>query len=295
MGFQDAKRFADEGPWAHERRRMSSARRSIARGCVVAALLAAAVAQAHAQESKPEHQSWWWSWGDGSFGMNFGGISYGDGKDRIIGSDKLVHEVRPVSGVKAIELRGPVNVVLKQSAVEKLTVHTDDNLTGVVETTVDDGVLRVGIKDGVSFRSRHAIGVTVELAHLDAVTILSSGDLTGSDFQTDLLRVTVRGSGDVHLDSLRAGTVAVLIQGSGDVRLSGSAPQQGYVIEGSGDVDASELVGRNVAVRIAGSGDADVWATDSLSVDINGSGDVAYRGNASVKKSINGSGDLTHR
>jgi hypothetical protein len=92
----------------------------------------------------------------------------------------------------------------------------------------------------------------------------------------------------VHLDSLRAGTVAVLIQGSGDVRLSGSAPQQGYVIEGSGDVDASELVGRSVAVRIAGSGDANVWATESLSVDITGSGDVEYRGNASVKKSING-------
>jgi len=263
-----------------------------ARLCVSAALLAAGLA--HAQESTPEHQSWWWSWGDGSFGINFGGINYGNGHDRVIGSDKLVHQVRPIAGVRGIELLGPVDVVLKQSPTEKLTVHTDDNLTGFVETTVKDGILRIGIKEGVSFRSKHAIGATVEVPHLSSLKVLSSGDVTCADFQSDLMEITIQGSGDVRMDALRAGTVAVLIQGSGDVRLSGSAAQQGYVIEGSGDVDAAELVGRSVAVRIAGSGDADIWANESLSVDIDGSGDVTYRGKPAIKKSINGSGELKH-
>jgi hypothetical protein len=263
-----------------------------ARLALAGLLLLAGLAQA--QEAAPEHQTWWWSWGDGSFGMNFGGISYGHGPDRVVGSDKLVHQVRPISGVRTIEVRGPVNVVIKQMPTEKLTVHTDDNLAEFVETTVQDGVLRVGIREGAAFRSKHAIGVTVELPKLSAVKVLASGDVNCADFQTDLLEITVRGSGDVHMDSLRAGTVAVLIQGSGDVRLSGSAAQQGYVIEGSGDIDAEELVGRDVAVRVAGSGDASLWATETLSVDIDGSGDVNYRGNPKVKKSIHGSGDLTH-
>lgn len=260
----------------------------------LAALLAALAlaGPAHAQASAPEHQNWWWNWLDSSFGTSMGGVSYGNGHDRIRGSDKLVHQPRPIAGVRGIEIQGPIDVVLKQAPAEKLTLHTDDNLTSLIETPVVDGVLVIGVKEGASFRTRHPIGVTVEVPQLRSIKLMASGDLTCADFATDLLEVTVHGSGDVRFDALRAGTVAVLIQGSGDVRLSGTVPKQGYVIEGSGDVDTGELAGRDVAVRIDGSGDAHVWATESLSVDINGSGDVRYRGKPAVRKTINGSGDL---
>jgi carbon monoxide dehydrogenase subunit G len=267
--------------------------RTLASLGIAAGVLAGAAASA--QDTTPQPQGWWWSWRDGSFGMNFGGVSYGNGANRVIGSDKLVHQPRVIAGVRGIELRGPVNVVLKQAPNEKLTVHTDDNLTGLIETPVQDGILRISVKEGVSFRSKHAVGVTVEVPHLSSIKVLASGDVTCAEFDADLIEITIQGSGDVRIDALRAGTVAVLIQGSGDVRLSGSAPKQGYVIEGSGNVDAGELVGRSVAVRVAGSGDATLWASDTLSVDIDGSGDVSYRGNPVVRKSINGSGDLTHR
>ena len=256
------------------------------------AIAALAAAPVRAQTESSDHQSIWWSWGDGNYGLTFGGVSYGSGRDRVVGSDKLIHQVRPIAGVTGIEVRGPINVVLKQAPAEKLTVHTDDNLVDFIETTVSDGTLRIGVKEGASFRSRHRLGVTVEVPHLRAVRLMGSGDLTCADFETDLLELTIHGSGDARFDALRAGTVAVLIQGSGDVHLSGSTPKQGYVIEGSGDLDASELAGREVAVRINGSGDAHVWSTASLSVDINGSGDVRYRGRPTIRKSINGSGDL---
>jgi hypothetical protein len=266
-------------------------RRTLLAGILIAAATFAG-GVAHAQSSAPEHQGWWWSWVDGSFGMNLGGVSYGNGHDRIVGSDKLVHQPRAISGVRGMELRGPINVVLKQAPVEKLTLHTDDNLTGLIETPVEDGILRIGVKDGVSFRSKHAIGVTVEVPHLSSIKLLASGDLICAGFETDLMEITVQGSGDVRIDALRAGTVAVLIQGSGDVRLSGTALQQGYVVEGSGDLDAGELAGHDVAVRVTSSGDAKVWATDTLSVAINGSGDVNYRGKPAIKKAISGSGEL---
>ena len=267
------------------------ARKCLARAlCLVAAL---AVAGARADEPAPEHHSWWWSWGQGLFGLSVGGLSYGDGPNRVIGSDKLVRQVRPISGAHALEVRGPIDIVLKQSDSDKVIVHTDDNVAALIETRVDNGVLRVGIQQGASFRVQHPVGVTVELAHLDAVRMLGSGDLRCAQLDSELLEITVHGSGDVRFDGLRVTTLAVLVQGSGDVALSGSAPQQGYVIEGSGDIDADELAGRNVAVRIAGSGDAKLWASETLSVDIAGSGDVAYRGNAVLQKTVHGSGDVT--
>jgi len=268
----------------------------LAGSLVMACVLLAA--SARADEPAAEHSSsWWswWSWGNGPFGLTFGGVSYGNGPDRVTGSDKLVHQVRTIAGVRAIELRGPIDVVLKQGPAQRLTLHTDDNIAPLIETAVDDGVLRIGVRPGASFRTGHAIGATVELAHLGSLKTLGSGDVTCAQFDTDLLELTVRGSGGVRIDDLHTGTVAVLLQGSGDVHLSGTAAQQGYVAEGSGDIDADELAGREVAVRVAGSGDVQVWATQTLSIEIAGSGDVHYRGQPALTKSVHGSGDIIHR
>ncbi len=258
--------------------------------CLAAALLA--VAAARANPPAPEHHGWW-SWSDGIFGFFFDGVSYGDGPGGVVGSDKLVRDVRAIGGAHAIELRGPINIVLKQGTADKATVHTDDNIAPFVQTTVTDGVLHIGMRPGAHFRARHPIGVTVELNRLDALKVIGSGGASCAQFETDLLELTVVGSGEVRFDSLKAGAVAVLIQGSGTVTLAGAAAQQGYVIEGSGDVDADDLTGRDVAVRVAGSGDAKVWATANLTVEIAGSGDVRYHGNPALKKAIHGSGDAS--
>jgi len=265
-------------------------------GALVLACAVLAVS-ARADEPSAEHSSsWWswWSWGNGPFGLSFGGVSYGNGANRVSGSDQLVHQTRTISGVRAIELRGPIDIVLKQGSVEKLTLHTDDNIAPLIETAVDDGVLHIGVRPGASFHTGHAIGATVELTQLASLKALGSGDVTCAQFDTDLLEITVRGSGGVRIDDLRTGTVAVLLQGSGDVYLSGAAAKQGYVVEGSGDVDADELAGREVAVRVAGSGDVKVWASETLSIDIAGSGDVRYHGQPALTKSVHGSGEIIH-
>jgi len=262
---------------------------------LAAALLASSVG---AQEAAAQGSSSWWSWwrwGNGPFGLSLGGVSYGSGANRVSGSDQLVHQVRAIPGVHAIELRGPISIVLRQGPAEKLTLHTDDNIAPLIETTVDDGVLRIGVRPGASFHTAHAIGATVELTQLARLNALGSGDVTCAQLNTDLLEITMRGPGGVRFDDLHTGTLAVLLQGSGDVHLSGSAAKQGYVVEGSGDVDAEELAGREVAVRVAGSGDVKVWATQTLSIEIAGSGDVHYHGQPALTKAVHGSGDIIHR
>jgi len=265
---------------------------SLVMACVLLPVVAAGAGDEPAQQS----DSWWsrWSWGEGVLRWGFGGVSYGDSASRITGSDNLVNQLRTISGVKGIELSGPIDVVLKQGPAEKLALHTDDNIAPLIQTAVDDGILRIGVQPGAAFRTKHAIGVTVELPHLDSVKVLGSGDLSCSQFDTDLLEIATGGSGRVRFDSLRTGKLAVRVQGSGDVRLSGTAAKQAYGIEGSGNIDAEELAGREVAVRIAGSGGAKVWATESLSIEIAGSGNVDYRGQPVLTRNVHGPGDVVH-
>jgi hypothetical protein len=279
---------------------MSARRRPIQFLLLVALLAGPWLARAGEASDPPdrdEKPSSWWpflSWTDHIWGLGLRGVEVGNGANRVTGSDKLVHQLRLVAGVHAIALEGPIDVVVRQGQSEKLTVHTDDNIVPLILTTVQDGVLHIGVQPGVSFRTRHPIGISAELERLDGVKVLGSGDLSCPQLKAELLEVTIAGSGSVRIDALDAKALAVLIQGSGDVHLSGHVPSQGYVIEGSGDVDADELTGRELAVRVTGSGDAKVWATDKLAIDVTGSGDVVYRGSPLLTRSVTGSGTIKH-
>jgi hypothetical protein len=227
--------------------------------------------------------------------FSWGDTTFGPAGHRVEGSGNIAQQVRAVDGFGSLTLDGPVHVILKQADSEKVSIRADDNILALIETRVDNGQLKIGPRAGSAFRTGHPIIATVEVRHLNGLTVNGSGDVSCSHLVTDLLEVTLRGSGNVNIEQLQADTLAVLLQGSGDLRLGGTVPQQGIVIEGSGDVSADDLAGRRVAVRIAGSGDAEVRASEALTVEISGSGDVVYRGQPKVTHTGHGSGDLVHR
>lgn len=210
----------------------------------------------------------------------------------VQGSGQVIEDVRSVAGFSGLVVNGPVDVLLKASSAERVTVRADDNIVPLIETRIEDGKLVVGTTRGASFRTRSPLRVTVEFTALSSVTINGSGDVRADRLRSKLLDITVRGSGDVAIDSLESDTVALLIIGSGDFTATGRATNLGVSVSGSGDVQAENLEARDVGIRISGSGDAKVHATETLQVTIAGSGDVRYRGQPKVTKKISGSGEV---
>jgi hypothetical protein len=262
---------------------------------MVAIGLVAQPARAAGDATPSEHgQSYGISWNDDGFHFSWGGYRWGGGSKEVEGSDHPINDTRPAEGVQTLLLQGPIDVVLKQGPANRVTVHTDDNIAPLVETTVEKGELRIRPRPGTAAHSRHPVVATVEIPSLSALHIEGSGDVRCGGWTGDLLEISLLGSGDARFDGITVSTLAVLIRGSGDVSLAGKAARQGFDIEGSGDVHAHDLVGESVGVKIAGSGDADVWATHDIDIEINGSGDVHYRGPAKAHQRVLGSGDITH-
>lgn len=219
-------------------------------------------------------------------------IISGSGGDTVEGSGKVVEQARSASGYSRVIVRGPMTVQLRNTGSEKITVRADDNIVPLIETFVEAGKLVVGVKKNTSFRTRSPLSVVVEFKQLEALELLSSGDVTADAVTATIFEGTIQGSGDLKVDKLEAETVAVSISGSGNFGARGRAGTVGVVIKGSGDVRVEDLEAKSVAVRINGSGDARVFATDSLQASISGSGDVRYRGSPQVDKKIRGSGEV---
>lgn len=216
------------------------------------------------------------------------------------GSGREATESRAPGAFDAVAVAGSIDVRVRQAATPAVQVTADDNIVGLVETTVVDGAggrtLRIALKRGESVRARTPIRVVVDATTLRAVSLSGSGDLAMERFETPAFDLSISGAGDAALRELVTGALSVRIAGSGDVRAGGRADSAKVSIAGSGDVDLAALSAGTVEVSIAGSGDADVTAERSLKVRIAGSGDVRYGGGATeVRSSVVGSGSVRAR
>jgi hypothetical protein len=219
-------------------------------------------------------------------------ISNGNGP-RVQGSGNVVEQARQLSGFNRVRLEGAVDAKLRAANGEAVVVRTDDNIAPLIETTVENGVLVIGLKKNAGYRTKHGVTVLVDFKELTGVSIKGSGDLMIDRLQAPQFEAAISGSGDLRVDQMQAGNFVASVAGSGDMTLSGAAQKQVISVAGSGNVQAKKLAGKEVKVSIAGSGDVVVNASASLDVTIAGSGNVSYLGNPpKVSKSVAGSGEV---
>jgi hypothetical protein len=208
----------------------------------------------------------------------------------------------PVAGAGAfsrIDLRGPIDVLVREGPVSQIAVTAGTELQPHVQTRVEGDTLVVDLDEG---RANWCIGicvnqsarVTVDMPALRSAMLEGSGDLTveakGAHPEVDF---ELRGSGDVRY----AGDADVLrctIEGSGDVTLHGTGKRLEARIHGSGDVRAREFPVEGGVYEIDGSGDiATVVHGGDMTVHINGSGDLLYGGEARITSlEVAGSGSV---
>lgn len=226
--------------------------------------------------------------------LTIAGVTFGTG-ERVKGSGRIVEDRRPLAGFMAVHVIGPIDVQLKASDRDSVTVRIDDNIAPLIETRVSGGdrpALEIGVASGASFRTSRTPVVVVEFRALSELVIRGSGDIRADRIAADDFTLSMTGSGNARIDNLQATRFAAVLSGSGDLIVNGRADEQAYRLSGSGDVSAGRLEGRRLQVSIAGSGDAIVNASETLDATIAGSGDVAYRGSPRVTQRIRGSGSV---
>jgi hypothetical protein len=217
----------------------------------------------------------------------------GDSGHLVAGSGKEVAVARQTAAFSTLRLDSSIDVVARQGATPSVTVHADDNIEPMVETTVDGDALVVRLKRGASFRTNHKVFVDVVFTTLTGARQHGSGDLHIDKLSGPKFESRIDGSGDLHIDDARVGAFAVDVAGSGDVVLAGTADEARFGVAGSGDIHARNFAARKVSVSISGSGDAQVNATESIDARVAGSGDIRYAGRPhDVSRHVSGSGSV---
>lgn len=239
-----------------------------------------------------------------------GMLFWGEG---ITGSGTRAKDVRSFATLRGVHLATVGDLRVEKGDRDELVIETDDNLLKYFTTTVDDGVLRIDIEDGISIRTRSDVRYHLTTTSLELLRTSSSGDIMAKDCagETVELRssssgdITVRGidaadvrigtssSGDVRVAVLQAQTLEARLSSSGDVTVKdGSVERQEVRVSSSGDYDAVGLRSQRATVQTSSSGDIRLWAVDHLRASSSSSGSVRFRGNPDVEAHSSSSGDI---
>ena len=211
--------------------------------------------------------------------------------ERVKGSGNVKKQVRELAHFTGVSLSLPANVELRIGNTESVSIETDDNLLPLIETVIDNGMLKIRpVKRNTSLQAR-TMKIVVYAKDIDRLSLGGSGSIDADPLRADKLQFDLGGSGEIRLKGLESKSVSVTVSGSGNFKSgAGKAERLSISIGGSGDVDAGQVQVADASVSVAGSGTAVVWASTALSVKIAGSGDVNYYGDPKLSRSVAGSG-----
>jgi hypothetical protein len=211
----------------------------------------------------------------------------------VRGSDDVIEEGREVGDFTGVALAGIGDLTIEVGERESLRIEAEDNLMPYFETEVRNGMLEIGVRDGVNLDPTRPVRFYLTVEELDTIVLSGSGNIEAPDLEAKRFSVTISGSGEVKMGDLTANRLNVTISGSGNLDIAGDrVGEQDIIISGSGEYQAGDLSSESVEITISGSGNATIWATDSLNVGISGSGSVNYYGNPRTTFSASGSGKV---
>jgi hypothetical protein len=191
------------------------------------------------------------------------------------GGGPKVTQTRDVAPYTTLELDGGVNLDVVPGGTREVVVTGGRDVIDRVRTVVEDGRLRIWIKDH---------GIVIGKDPFDDVRV----EVAAAALDT----IRVQGSADLNLGRIDRDKLTVLVQGGADIDASGTVDDLTLQIEGAGDADLGELEARTAKVRVEGAGDAELNVSDELDVAVEGAGDVTYHGNPSVRQRVEGAGEV---
>jgi hypothetical protein len=216
-----------------------------------------------------------------------------DRRIRKNGSGVVTTVTRQIGEFEKLEADGSYDVFLHPSVENYVTVTTDDNIVGLVQTFVQDGELHIEMsRDFINYdytrMELHIYGNGYAYINLDGAINLTSQDTIFQSFT----EIDLEGSGNIRVTAVGQDFKAA-INGSGRIEANGSATNLNYKINGSGKIEGLDMISQNANAAIQGSGDIYVHAQATLNAEIDGSGNIKYLGSPVISSHISGSGSVS--
>lgn len=211
---------------------------------------------------------------------------------------KITKVEREIDNFHSIALHDNVNLILKQSGKNKITVEAGSNLIPKIMTRVNEaGILEIRNENTCNWVRSYdkPVNVYLSFVKLDTLFYRSVGDVTNEDtIRMDTLVVEVKeGAGRIALTVITSKMNTNIQYGTADIVTSGFTTLGFIYLAGAGKIDNRNLITQQVYLENRSSNDIYVNSVNTLAAEINSIGNVYYKGNPpDIRLKGTGSGKL---
>lgn len=195
------------------------------------------------------------------------------------------------SDFEAISVSNGIDVYLTMGTSTSLKLEADENLHDVIETEVEDGVLRIYADQNIWSAKRKRVYLNAE--NINEIKTTSGAQLiTENTLKADDLRVSVTSGAEVRM-TVDAINLSCSTTSGADARLEGRAHHFVARSTSGSDLKASGLEAKTCEARVTSGADISVNVSEELDASATSGGDIRYSGNPKkIRKNSNSGGDV---
>lgn len=212
------------------------------------------------------------------------GLGPNSGNGTVKGSGVETKISIDVSTFERVSTTANFDVKISPGTSESVSITVDDNLVDKVEVTVTDGVLRFGLKPGVSVRKAKLIG-SVTVPALAGASAKGSSAITVVGFTGDVLDLAAEDASKTTVTNLAAQQVNITASGAGLIKAAGSAGQVRIKNSGVSVVEAKLTGVGDVEVNANGASKTTLTSAKTVSGQLGGVGILTVPAPADVSMS----------
>jgi hypothetical protein len=195
----------------------------------------------------------------------------------VKGNGNVVKEERDITGFNGIKASRGVNVYVSQGDEEKVMVEADENLVDLIETEVDDSMLKVTIRRRI--RESTSCKVHVTVSGLKKVQASAGSNIYSEhEIHAGNMELSASAGSNIKME-ITAQALDISASAGSNIFLEGASREVKVQASAGSNVKAEELI-TEVCKAKAGSG-ANIYITVNEKLDGNASsgGNVFYSGN----------------
>jgi hypothetical protein len=205
-------------------------------------------------------------------------------------------QTEDVSGFDQIQINTFGEFIIEQGDEESLTIEAPRDYLRYLTTSVDNGVLVIGMRRGFLGAPIQRVTYTLTVKDLNELSISGAAAVKVFALETEQLDVNLSGAGSVEIDQLTARDLNVNLTSAGAIVIAGAVDKQVITISGVGSYEAGDLRSNSTKILLTGAGSAVVWAEQDLSVNVTGVGSVSYFGDdPQVSQNVSGLGSVNSK
>ncbi len=209
-----------------------------------------------------------------------------------VGSGKEVTQVREVGAFKRLQVQGGIQATVTQGA-RAVSITTDDNLIGLIETRVEGDVLIIRTKEGTSIASSTGLRAAISNDVLEGVQAGGGSSVRGPATAASAWKAEATGGSTITLTGLSSTTATLAASGGSTLTIAGSVTDLTVTAAGGSTGNLTDLSATRITLDVGGGSTVKLGSAESVTGSASGGSTVTIKSARNVTVDSTGGSSVT--